>query len=442
MADENNLTGGFAAVNTGSIKDSYCIFVKKKRNAPSSFVSKNRGDIKTSFSDARDGSFEHYDGKGILRASRIKNESDAASFGYDLDNIWLYDETDDSLSFREENWKKTPGYAGDKRKFSIESASELLGFIDLVNKGDSRVVNAFVRLECDIDLKGKSIAPIGNTRENAFNGIFDGNGHSIKNFYIKKREISNVGLFGVLKGSVLNLIIDCEVSGEGNVGAFCGVNEGNIFCCGAVSNVHGSGDKLCLAGFCGQNHSVISMCYSAVRLSIKPLPLLPIGVVASSAFLLGVIAFLLIPASSVASRPYATAEPDKKQIRIPDETPKEDPENKGEEGPRHSLTFRFNETLHIDPSNGYCYLNFENPSYATNMIVVTLESDDGSKTVMARSGAVTPGHRLDYLTLTDAGYDLINSGTSTGNIVLTGYDSETSDKAMVDSVLPVHIVID
>ena len=437
MAETDNAAGGFTALNTGTIKDCYCIFIKKKKNAPGCFAAKNRGDVKNSFSAGNDGTFEHWDKNGTVRNSRIKSRADAQALGYDLKNIWSYDEKDNSLSFREENWKRETDFSPERKKFLIKSKDEFLLFADLVNKGDNRVTNALVRLECDIDLGGKSINPIGTTRENSFKGIFDGNRHSVKNFRIKKKEISSLGLFGVLIGTVQNLIIDCEVSGEGNIGGFCGINEGNIYCCGAVSNVNGTGDKLRLGGFCGQNLGNIRMCYSAVSLSVRAVPVLPVVLAAASAFLLGTIAFLLIPASGIASRPYATEEPDRNQIRIP----KEERTTPLEQG-MHSLEFRFNETLHIDSSNGYCYLNFENPSYATNMIVVTLESDDGSKTVMARSGAVTPGHRLDYLTLTDAGYDLINSGTSTGNIVLTGYDSETSDKAMVDSVLPVHIVID
>ena len=236
MAETDNAAGGFTALNTGTIKDCYCIFIKKKKNAPGCFAAKNRGDVKNSFAAGNDGTFEHWDKNGTVRNSSIKSRADAEALGYDLKNIWSYDEKDNSLSFREENWKRETDFSPERKKFLIKSKDEFLLFADLVNKGDNRVTNALVRLECDIDLGGKSIDPIGTTRENSFKGIFDGNGHSVKNFRIKKKEISSLGLFGVLIGTVQNLLIDCEVSGEGNIGGFCGINEGNIYSLPSSSN--------------------------------------------------------------------------------------------------------------------------------------------------------------------------------------------------------------
>ena len=443
MADGTNMIGGFAALNTGTIKDCYCIFIKKNKKTPGCFAAKNNGHITTSFSTEKNRYQDLWDEKGMLVSRRIRKKRDVQEMGYDLEKSWLFDEDDNSLCFRDENWEKKLVIPQGKRKQSIKNEADFLRFIDLVNKGDTQAVKAYIRLERDLDLKGKNIDPIGNTRQNAFQGILDGNGHSIKNFTVKKQDISNLGLFGILKGAVINLLIDCEVTGEGNVGALCGINEGSIFCSGAVADIRGSGDKLRMGGFCGQNLGNIVMCYVAVRESVVPLPILPMGIAVATVFLIGTVAFRLIPAADIATRTFATVDTDKKQIRITDDTTEDKPdEEQSSESPVNSMEFQFNETLHVDPANGNCYLYFVNPSYSKNMIVIRLEADNEEHTVMAKSGAVTPGHKLDYLTFEDAGYDLINSGMRTGRIVLTAYNSETSEKALIESDLPVRIEID
>ena len=456
MADGTNLTGGFTAFNSGSIKDCYCLFNKRKRNTPACFTEKNNGNIQTSFAKDRKNFFEQWNGKGMLTGNRIRKKADAVSFGYDFDKTWTYDDEDGLLRFNDDNWFKKISIPSEKRKFTIRSAGELLRFIDLVNKGDSRAVNSYVCLERDIDLNGKSIDPIGNTRKNAFKGIFDGNGHSVKNFRIKDKDVTYLGFFGILKGAVLNLVIDCEVSGEGSIGAVCGVNEGSIYCSGAVVTINGSGDKLRMGGFCGQNMGSIAMCYVAVGMSVVPIPILPICMSVATVFLIGTVAFSFIPATEVANRTFATVETDRNQVRIPDEEKTETPPDKervlypdtdedtqpDDAEKLNEIEFRFNETIHIDRNTGYCYLNFENPSYAQNTMVIYFAAEDEERTIMARSGAVTPGHKLDYLELEDAGYDIINSGVRTGVVVLVAYDSETSEKAMVNTELPVRIVLD
>mgnify|MGYP006967209331 CR=1 FL=1 len=74
----------------------------------------------------------------------------------------------------------------------------------MINSGDRRANDVYVRLENDIDLGGKEWTPIGYKRVYAFSGIFDGNGYTISNFKAGSAESLGTvnykyyGLFGYL----------------------------------------------------------------------------------------------------------------------------------------------------------------------------------------------------------------------------------------------------
>ncbi len=78
---------------------------------------------------------------------------------------------------------------------------------------------ATVVLASDIDLKGEVWTPIGDTKEKAFAGTFDGMGHTIKNLklvasnhvgeHLKDEDRNAIGLFGYLgHGYISNLVIE------------------------------------------------------------------------------------------------------------------------------------------------------------------------------------------------------------------------------------------
>ena len=106
----------------------------------------------------------------------------------------------------------------------------------------------------------------------------------------------------------------------------------------------------------------------------------------------------------------------------------------------NTISFAFNHTLHVDPDDGKCYLDFKNPSKSTYKIVITIQADDG--TVMAESGAVLPGRGLNFVTLNDDGYRLVSNGTDSATVFLTSYNLEDDSKAMIDNSLPVRIEIE
>ncbi len=76
-----------------------------------------------------------------------------------------------------------------------------------------------------------------------FTGSFDGKGHQIHGLKIHKPFNDNVGLFGVVSGTLSKINLrDVDVVGKDNTGAICGMllGDGNIFYSCAVGSVVGA----------------------------------------------------------------------------------------------------------------------------------------------------------------------------------------------------------
>jgi hypothetical protein len=71
--------------------------------------------------------------------------------------------------------------------------------------------------------------------ENAFNGVFDGSGHTITGLWINRPEYNNVGLFG-FAGSAVIVNLNIELSKRGIIGKH---NVGSVVgCCDEVSIIN------------------------------------------------------------------------------------------------------------------------------------------------------------------------------------------------------------
>lgn len=130
----------------------------------------------------------------------------------------------------------------------ITSADQFVAFAKKVNGGDNY---ACAVLDADIDLSTVGDwTPIGN-HENRFQGVFDGQGHTIHGMKVNiNSDDVGAGLFGVthMNAEIRNVIIgdDCEVnnSGEAGAGGIVGAYKGNmtwgsvlIRNCGSSANV-------------------------------------------------------------------------------------------------------------------------------------------------------------------------------------------------------------
>ena len=147
----------------------------------------------------------------------------------------------------------------------IAAAAEEAKTIEITTADELQNINNNLKanyvLANDIDLSGRDFTPIGNTDSGAFEGSFDGNGHTISNLDVFSGKYA--GLFGYNDGTVKNLTLsnvsvygtryiggvvaynaenskieNCSVTGgkvysDGGVyatrvGGICGVNEGKI----------------------------------------------------------------------------------------------------------------------------------------------------------------------------------------------------------------------
>jgi hypothetical protein len=107
-------------------------------------------------------------------------------------------------------------------RYEIGNYNQLVDFQNRVNAGEtfSRKTVALVN---DIDLAGAEWTPIGNSSK-SFQGIFDGQNHTISNLNCVKNGVSNVGLFGfTTDGEIKNLTVEnAKVAGRLNVGVVAG----------------------------------------------------------------------------------------------------------------------------------------------------------------------------------------------------------------------------
>ena len=113
----------------------------------------------------------------------------------------------------------------------IGSAESLFAFATSVNEGGNSWSGQKVSLVADIDLENKAWTPIGQTGATQFQGIFDGQGYTIKNLSIDSSAQTGAnyssGLFGWLnKATVKNVKVDgATVIGNHNVAVIAGYLE-------------------------------------------------------------------------------------------------------------------------------------------------------------------------------------------------------------------------
>ena len=105
---------------------------------------------------------------------------------------------------------------------TISTLEELKAFRDEVNAGNT-FKGETIELANDIDLGGEEWTPIG-TQSHQFQGIFNGNGHTISNLKINSSNSEDSGFFGfTTNGEIKNLTFNnADVVGYLNVGVVAG----------------------------------------------------------------------------------------------------------------------------------------------------------------------------------------------------------------------------
>ncbi|MCR4800585.1 MAG: bacterial Ig-like domain-containing protein [Bacteroidales bacterium] len=163
--------------------------------------------------------------------------------------------------------------------YAISNASELYGFAHEVNIGSTDINGVLVAdivVNEDVltgagELNGdgsnfRSWTPIGTSSKN-YQGIFDGNGHTISGLYFNNTANANypdggnyVGLFGyAIGGTIKNVgLVDSYIKGDNFVGGICGYygTQTNCYNMGTVS-----GSSNYVGGICGF-YGTLTNCYN------------------------------------------------------------------------------------------------------------------------------------------------------------------------------------
>ncbi len=136
----------------------------------------------------------------------------------------------------------TPNGAG---FYEISNAAELEEFAAIVNGGEN---SANAILTSDIDMDGVNHTVIGNSKETAFKGTWDGQFHTISCLNMENETASNLALFGYVGvgAKICNTIIDdlSTFYGEDKCAAFvsqCTDSEegfAEFICLGTSATVH------------------------------------------------------------------------------------------------------------------------------------------------------------------------------------------------------------
>ena len=155
----------------------------------------------------------------------------------------------------------------------IRSPEEYADLVSNTIFSFSEYLETTILLETDIDFEGEVCSPLGSS-SSPFNGVFDGQGHTIKNIKINATE-NYIGLIGYSQGAIIrNVIVNNDLSttsnemASGNIymGGILGylepINECKIENCmnlGSISHTNGNENtSIYIGGIVGYSGNITS----------------------------------------------------------------------------------------------------------------------------------------------------------------------------------------
>lgn len=104
------------------------------------------------------------------------------------------------------------------------------------------------------------------------------------------------------------------------------------------------------------------------------------------------------------------------------------------------ISIEYVSSVTVDLSENTAHFQYTHPAKSTQNIVLCIIVQD---TVIARSGLITPGNRLQELTLLDGMADNLKPGTYTdAQFKILSYDPDSGEKAMVDTVAQITLTVE
>lgn len=183
------------------------------------------------------------------------------------------------------------GTGTEEDPFIISNAKELKNLAKKINDPDTyeEYTTKHYKLSKDIDLEGEEWTPICfiDSSNLFFQGVFDGDGHTISNWKITDNTYRRTGLFGAVSGTVKNLkisrfeicFIDENNSSQKTIGGIVGELGGNstvLENCSAEGQINVTSNSLLqVGGLVGRTYSysettpsVIQNCHSNVIVTV------------------------------------------------------------------------------------------------------------------------------------------------------------------------------
>jgi hypothetical protein len=145
--------------------------------------------------------------------------------------------------------------------------NNLYGTYLLMNNLDSTSAG-YTELASPTANEGQGWQPIG-MKEASFRGLFNGQGHEIRDLFINRPDLEGVGFFDELgiTGRIMSIgVVKANVTGFSLVGGLVGANWGNVTGCYVTGNISSTGTSR-VGGLVGENIALVSNCYSIANVS-------------------------------------------------------------------------------------------------------------------------------------------------------------------------------
>ena len=171
-------------------------------------------------------------------------------------------------------YAQTGWYTEDGTEFEIGTAEELAGLALIVNNDEDEMTGKTIRLVGDIDLSDHEWVPI-----KTFQGIFDGNGHVIRNMIQVQQTVG--GLFNTLIGGKISDLglEDVHIENDGtnvSLGSLVnftqsrGTTDPCIERCYATGSITVTDATDTIGGLIGRctGGTIVSECFSSVSITV------------------------------------------------------------------------------------------------------------------------------------------------------------------------------
>ena len=247
-----NVGGVVGVIESGSVENSYNTGILSAENTEDSNIGGIVGSIVVVNNYEVTGCFylEQGELKGIgnggntqtgatpLSESAFGDPETYDETGLDFINTWIIDTPSEGGFARpmlRYNLETAEGSGTESDPYIIPDLEMLEFYRDMINaEGDSKYNIAHYKLTADINLDGSEDnqwEPIGGSKNRAFTGTFDGDGHTISGLYINNGDSVYAGLFGYVGrgGMIKGLTVEGKITISGStscVGGIAGRVEG------------------------------------------------------------------------------------------------------------------------------------------------------------------------------------------------------------------------